>query len=748
MSEIDELGSSLLNRQRDTRKRTEKRLRRDTRNQAVLNIAAKGMQLANSALKNRADTFVNENEDLIGQRVLYKQALGDRQAIIDDYTAGQAYAGGMEEYLVDKFLPDVNQAIGLNIDETKYTGDSVTKLGLEKARAAAKEYMPQFETAYKAALNMPDIDSYDSFVATKTQGKKATNVGGFLINSVLRNINEESTEDTDKQIVDAVLNSRFGDNATAVMNAKKAMDQGYSIGKAERLSKSIEDVEDNGLESIGVKFIKADPVEKEITTYGIKRKVTVMNVTYSLPGGGVVTQVEPFFNFDKETGERIESNVSLNATKDYLAFVAATGNRSFDGIDSITQEDVDNFSKQVQYQPLDPDGTRVTNYGVFGQPGITFSIKAVDINGNLKGVSVDRFVPDEILSEGQKLSKINQKLVDDQQGNFQETLRDTVISTSMFGGQESALQENMVLVAFSGDADVGEKLIDEDRAAIIQSIYDPAMRRLAVDTQNLIEKFSELDETVAMRLTNVAAAQSIKSGLKDNNTQFIQDSTFLNTKDFKNTLMLYGDAVIEETTPGNRLEIPVLVYNDMVIATLDEVEPIENDILNTNRKEARRLLAGAEEFKNHTVPTSKLDIDFSLTHNPDDIISPTGDVRAIHVLEHFDRLEQGLTGDSKVGANKPLELEPSKPISIDDFRGTTVNPKVIDVVTPAVDAIKSGVESGVDAIQSSEAQSKKYRDAIAAYRAEAISQNLTGPEASRYAKAMVDSMGDNITLPK
>jgi hypothetical protein len=654
MSEIDELGSSLLNRQRDTRKRTEKRLRRDTRNQAVLNVAAKGMQLANSALKNRADTFVNENEDLIGQRVLYKQALGDRQAIIDDYTAGQAYAGGMEEYLVDKFLPDINQAIGLNIDETKYTGDSVTKLGLEKARAAAKEYMPQFETAYKAALNMPDIDSYDSFVATKTQGKKATNVGGFLINSVLRNINEESTEDTDKQIVDAVLNSRFGDNATAVMNAKKAMDQGYSIGKAERLSKSIEDVEDNGLESIGVKFIKADPVEKEITTFGITKKVTVMNVTYSLPGGGVVTQVEPFFNFNKETGERIESDtVSVDATKDYLAFIAATGNRSFEGIDSITKEDVDKFSNSVQYQPLDPDGTRVTNFGVFAQPGRTFSTKIVDVNGNLKGVIVDKFVPDEILSDSQRLSQINENLVEQQQGNFQETLRDTIISTSMFGGQESALQENMVLVAFSGDADVGEKLIDEDRAAIIQSIYDPAMRRLAVDTQNLIEKFSELDETVAMRLTNVAAAQSIKSGLKDNNTQFIQDSTFLNTKDFKNTLMLYGDAVIEETTPGNRLEIPVLVYNDMVKAALDEVEPIENDILNTNRKEARRLLAAAEEFKNHTLPTSNLDIDFSLTHNPDDIISPTGAVRAIHVLEHFDRLEQGLTGDNKTETETP-----------------------------------------------------------------------------------------------
>ena len=243
MSEIDELGSSLLNRQRANVDRTDKRLRRNVRNQAALALASKGVQLVNSALKNRADTFVNQNEDLIGQRVLYKSALGDRQAILDDYAAGQAYAGGMEEYLTSKFLPDTTQAITLNVDDEVYTEDSIGKLALVKAREAAKEYEHQFETAYKAALNMPELDDYDAFVATQTRGKKATNVGNFLVNSVLRNINEQTPEDTDKQIVDAVLNSRFGENAKAVKRAKSLMDQGYSTTKAARITEDIEQFE-------------------------------------------------------------------------------------------------------------------------------------------------------------------------------------------------------------------------------------------------------------------------------------------------------------------------------------------------------------------------------------------------------------------------------------------------------------------------------------------------------------------------
>jgi hypothetical protein len=63
--DIDVLGSSLLNRQRITRKRTEKRLRRDTRNQAILNVGATGVRLVNKYLEERARNFVDNNEELL-----------------------------------------------------------------------------------------------------------------------------------------------------------------------------------------------------------------------------------------------------------------------------------------------------------------------------------------------------------------------------------------------------------------------------------------------------------------------------------------------------------------------------------------------------------------------------------------------------------------------------------------------------------------------------------------------------------
>ena len=200
--------------------------------------------------------------------------------------------------------------------------------------------------------------------------------------------------------------------------------------------------------------------------------------------------------------------------------------------------------------------------------------------------------------------------------------------------------------------------------------------------------------------------------------------------------MIYGDAAIEEVTPGNRIEIPVSVYNEMVINTLNEVEPIENDILNDNRKEARRLLAGAEEFKNHTIAVSdELEEALKSTHNnTDEIISSTGDVRVIHILEHFDRLEAGRTGDNKVGAE--VTPEPPKEINLENYRGT-VSPEVRDVVTPVIETLETNVE-----------RNRTRQEAISAYVKEGMDQGLNAAEANRYAKDKVDSMGDNIVLPK
>ena len=660
MSEIDELGSSLLNRQRDTRKRTEKRLRRDTRNQAVLNVAAKGMQLANSALKNRADTFVNENEDLIGQRVLYKEALGDRQAIIDDYTTGQAYAGGMEEYLVDKFLPDINQAIGLNIDETKYTGDSVTKLGLEKARVAAKEYMPKFETAYKAALNMPDIDSYDSFVATKTQGKKATNVGGFLINSVLRNINEESTEDTDKQIVDAVLNSRFGDNATAVINAKKAMDQGYSLKKATMLSASVE----KSLEKETIKVQSIKEIDKTIMAFGKERNITLQLTTSLRPDGAVIESTTASFDIDPTTGQYKLDNegnkiLSPQAAQDYLYLKAYQNGQPLPTNVNFSPEQIKNLSTQIEWQQ--EDNPTPVKRGVFQIDGFEINSVAKNFWNEIVDVRNSEFIPRENLNNSERLSRIPQELVDQAASSINSNLANFTTNVTTFGGKETGLSQELLAISLTGNAGILEDVTDEERDGVLKVILDPMYRQFAVNAEQIQEELG-IESELAYDLLGASVVESIQSGMDQQYEEFREDGNFLNTKDFNNSLMLIGDNTIQQQRPGAALKIPVEAYNQMVVNAISEVaigldnNGVITDKLQFNKQNARSLLANSNEFANHTINVA-YDNDLiealKSTHNMDEIISPTGFVRAIHVLEHFDRLEQGLTGDNKDGIVVP-----------------------------------------------------------------------------------------------
>ena len=650
MSEIDQLGSSLLNRQRATRKRTEKRLRRDTRNQAVLNLAAKGVQLVNSALKNRADTFVNNNEDLIGQKVLYQQALNDRNSIITNYSAAQQHAGGVEEYLTEQFLPDITNSLNLNVDENLYTSDSIEKLARQKARKAAQEYMPQFETAYKAALNLPDMEDYDAFVATQTRGKKATNVGGYLVNSVLRNINEQSPEDTDQEIVDAVLNSRFGDNATAVINAKKAMDQGYSLKKAAMLSASVEE----SLTKETIKTQSITEIDKTIMAFGDERTITLQKTTSIRPDGAIVESTTANFEIDPTTGkhkldQKGNKILSPQAAKDYLYLKAYQNGQPSPTNVNLSPEQIQNLSTQIDWQQ--EDNPRAVERGVFKTKGLEVNIIARNFWGDIVDIQTSKFVPSENLSTSEQLARIPQELVDKAAGEINSNLANFTTDVTMFGGRQTGLSKEMLAVALTGDAGILEDVTEADRDGVLNVMLEPMYRQFAVNAEKLQEELN-IDTELTYKLLGASVVESIQSGMDEKYEEFREDRNFLNTKDFNNSLMLIGDSRIQSQRPGAALQIPVEAYNEMVVNAINEVAFIPNDNLQFNKQNARSLLAASNEFANHTINISyNNDLIEALksTHNMDEIVSPTGDVRAIHILEHFNRLEEGLTGDNKVG---------------------------------------------------------------------------------------------------
>ena len=69
---------------------------------------------------------------------------------------------------------------------------------------AAEEYLPKFEEAYQASLQMPDLGDYDAWVRTKDG--RASNVGGWLFNRAERAITGKTQADVDNELIDAVNN--------------------------------------------------------------------------------------------------------------------------------------------------------------------------------------------------------------------------------------------------------------------------------------------------------------------------------------------------------------------------------------------------------------------------------------------------------------------------------------------------------------------------------------------------------------
>ena len=757
MSEIDELGSSLLNRQRANVDRTDKRLRRNVRNQAALALASKGVQLVNSALKNRADTFVNQNEDLIGQRVLYKSALGDRQAILDDYAAGQAYAGGMEEYLTSKFLPDTTQAITLNVDDEVYTADSIGKLALVKAREAAKAYQPQFETAYKAALNMPELDDYDAFVATQTRGKKATNVGNFLVNSVLRNINEQTPEDTDKQIVDAVLNSRFGENAKAVKRAKSLMDQGYSTTKAARITEEIEQFEKD-LETKKTKVVSIETIDRTVPLFGVDTIIPTQVTTMERPDGALIKTTGPVYEIDPTTGNLKKDPTTGNnilskeSAKNYLLLQAYERGVNPSELTNL-DDDALKLSKAANSNNLDirsqPVGTPTkTTRGVYAIKGNETRVEHRNIGGQLVAQTFE-FTPTEDLTRSEKLSRIPDDLTAKAKSEILRSFAQSTTGVTIFGGRKNALVDEVLAIAYTGDIDSIEELTDANREEAITAMVDPLYKETAVTAQELIEKLN-IDMDTAYQLAGATVVESITSGMNESFDKFRPDGNFLSVDKFKNSLMLMADARIQQERPGVALEIDDTAYDQMILDSIKEIRPLKDksgvdisDINATNKKEARQKLKNSFIASDTTVNlTNQPEIreQLALTHNIDEITSETGEVRVFHILEHFDRLEGQEDITPSNTAKPPSDVE-TPPINIENYRGTN-RVAENDVITPILRRI-SDTFKNIDERSEAQQELVKLRNS---YIEEGLNANppLSRTEATIYADDMMKSRGSNI----
>jgi len=237
--DIDVLGQSLLNRQRTTRKRSQRQNKRQRNVELGLTLLNKGAGYANTYLKNRADTFVNEQEDIMGARVRQQKAITQSQATITDMEAAQAYATGPEGWLAqEKFAPILAANVERDYNTNKYSPVEIENLIYDEAAKQAKTYFPVFQQSYDAAMKMGNIDDYDAYV--QTRDGRAENVGGFLFNKISRSLNDRTQEDIDDAAIQAIRNNRFTNKADAVLAFDAVLKKGYSLEDAKNLSSEVD----------------------------------------------------------------------------------------------------------------------------------------------------------------------------------------------------------------------------------------------------------------------------------------------------------------------------------------------------------------------------------------------------------------------------------------------------------------------------------------------------------------------------
>jgi len=282
--EIDELGSSLLQRQRTTRKRTQKRIDKDQRNAMWLKGAGVGVGLVNNYLKEKAANFINNNEELMGQRLIYLKQLQNKERIVDEYGEAIAYPTGVEGWLAEKkFAPIILANFQRDYSTKSSSQRDLNNLVLEQSREAAREHKDNFEKAYEAALQMEPIEKYDAYISSRDG--RAENVGGLIFNSLSRMFNDRTQADIDQEMIQSIRNNRFGKNATQLAHFDSLIKDGVSARDAIDLTYTgtnrLKTLKDWGIEEAETILSRITPVTKTFHRWGREYTIGLMQRDYT-----------------------------------------------------------------------------------------------------------------------------------------------------------------------------------------------------------------------------------------------------------------------------------------------------------------------------------------------------------------------------------------------------------------------------------------------------------------------------------
>lgn len=758
MSEIDELGSSLLNRQRDTRKRTEKRLRRDTRNQAVLNVAAKGMQLANSALKNRADTFVNENEELIGQKMLYNKALRNKERLLEEYDLAQAHPAGELDWLAStKFAPIIKNNLESTFNTSGFSKRDTDRWVNEQALEEAKKYQGSWNKSIDEALKMGSIDDYNAYISSNDG--RAENVGGFLFNKISRSLNNKTQADVDKEILTSFKNSRFSKNAEALnyfegltkvgLNHNVAKDLTIKNGNLSTNPDRLKSLEGLGIKPSDIINTKITPLYETVYKGGVPYSVPVIKYEYLYDDGSTKEVIGPRtkLNENEETvivqpklwrmyeGSQEENSTLISSSISVTDPLGDNNTESIINAGLKTGDYIAGTARKAGEQSI----------GRYNRKGTKIEVPIyLNETGQMeqgKEIYTQSYIEfDQDLTFDEKFGNIEASYVSEAKAALQRVAGTLPVPNET----KSILELDLINRYFAGSEERYQDLKDEgtDFGVLFSDNITALSKYIAIDAEKYEMDF-KLDRGDALELATASHLSSMATGWRSDTETVVEDDNAISAAEFPASSILYAISTLDASTTS--FDIEPKRINDVVkdsfleVTQLFSIETPETTALATKIATTVLDIEGIENVRiseNSFKDSSIVDELEAAGVNPINNENDIGEFTVAQIFNFSMKLPQGeIQRPSSNNDNEGLE------INLDNYRGTNRIPEN-DVITPILRSISNTFKS---INEKSEAQQAlvKLRNS---YIEEGLNANppLSRVEATIYADDMMKSEGNNI----
>jgi len=619
IEEIEELGASLLQRQRTTRKRTQKRKDKDKRNALWLAVAEQGVSLANNYLRERSTNFINNNEELMGQRLLYQRALKNKERIITEYGEAQAHATGVEGWLAEnKFAPIIQANIERTFKTRGYSKQDIQNMVLDRARVEAAKYKTSYEKAYDEALKIGTIEDYDAYI--RSRDGRAENVGGFLFNKISRSLNETTQEDIDQEMIKSIRTNRFSKNALqlaffdshikAGARVQDAKDLSYTAGRgSERRT-----LEDLGIGKAELNIESIVPAQVNFKVYGKEYTVNLSRYNWEDETGKVVKSNYGPMWIQLENGEEVIQdpemfNLWVNQQGPDI-FIDPT-RRVIDSPEYM-QAQLDSGAWYLERTASQTE--KFTGEGAYNRAGTTYTYNVVDKRGNIV-TSIERTTHVSDLTHSTKMKDIDQTLVNTMIPYIEQALEMTRIP----GMSKSLGDVEAFALYLYQNRDRLDDAIDQnvDLAGKITRGMAVFAREAAVRAQDIIENYPGIGFYRASQLAATGAVVPLAYSYNDDEESVLHQENFFDPGRIPAINILLAESILStgsrgaEGTDTNWAGVSPQTMEKMAFEAFNELKNLRNVPGETNyyKRNAAEALRQVKGFEKIVVPASVLNIE-------------------------------------------------------------------------------------------------------------------------------------------